>query len=101
MRRQSRAAADLGPFVLEVTSPGVDRPLVKLAHFVRFTGEEARITTREPVEGRRNFRGKLLGVEGDTVRVEQDGVEVRVPHAAIVKANLVFNWARVQKGARS
>lgn len=85
---------------LEVSSPGVDRPLVKLSHFVRFAGEEAKVSLREPLAGRRNFHGKLLGVDGETVRLEQDGTEVRLPHRDIVKANLVFNWARA-RGARS
>jgi len=85
---------------LEVTSPGLDRPLVRPAHFAKYAGEEAKLTTRTPVDGRRNFRGTLLGIDGDVVRLEQDGKEVRIPHADVVKANLVFNWAR-HKAARS
>lgn len=85
---------------LEVTSPGLDRPLVKLAHFAKYAGEEAKLNVHAPIDGRRNFRGKLLGVDGDVVRLEQDGKEVRIPHGDIVKANLVFNWAR-HKAARA
>jgi ribosome maturation factor RimP len=87
-----------GKYRLEVSSPGVDRPLVKLKDFVRFAGETVKMTTRMPIATpageRRKLQGKLLGVSGSDVRLMQDGHEVLVPHAEIVKANLVFDWAR-------
>lgn len=89
-----------GRYRLEVGSPGLDRPLVTLQHFVRFTNEVARITTKQPISGRRNFHGKLLGVEGEAIRLEQDGAEVRIPHVDILKANLVYDWGRA-RAARS
>jgi ribosome maturation factor RimP len=89
-----------GRYRLEVSSPGVDRPLVKLADFARFAGETVKLTTRMPVATpmgeRRKFQGTLLGVSGAQIRMTQDGHEVLVPHAGIVKANLVFDWTRVK-----
>jgi len=79
-----------GHYRLEVSSPGLDRPLVKLADFDRFAGGEAKLETREPIGERRRFHGKVLGTDGTTVRFEQDGTEVRIPHEDVVKAHLVF-----------
>jgi ribosome maturation factor RimP len=78
-----------GAYRLEVGSPGLDRPLLSLADFARFTGESVRVQTRTPVAGRRRFSGKLVGVEDDAVKLEQDGQLVVLPHAEIAKANLV------------
>ncbi len=92
-----------GNYRLEVSSPGVDRPLVKLNDFVRFAGETVKMTTRMPIATpageRRKLQGKLLGITGRDVRLTQDGHEVLVPHAEIVKANLVFDWARLRARA--
>lgn len=57
---------------LEVSSPGLDRPLVKAADFVRFTGERAQLRLRMPLDGRRRFVGVLLGLEQDRVRLQSD-----------------------------
>lgn len=92
-----------GNYRLEVSSPGVDRPLVKLSDFARFAGETVKMTTRMPIATpageRRKLQGKLLGITGSDVRLTQDGHEVLVPHAEIVKANLVFDWARLRARA--
>ena len=74
---------------LEVGSPGLDRPLFSLADFARFAGESVKVQTHAPFAGRRRFSGKLLGTEGDTVQLEQDGQIVALPHAEIAKAHLV------------
>lgn len=87
--------ADVVPesgFSLEVGSPGLDRPLFSLADFARYAGHDAKIQTRAPVEGRRRFSGRLLGVESESVRVVQDGVTVEIPHAEISKAHLVYRF---------
>jgi ribosome maturation factor RimP len=77
-------------YTLEVSSPGIDRPLVRREDFARFAGFEAKIELTSPVEGRRRFRGKLLGVEGDDVRVLVDAAPVALPLAAVVRAKLVL-----------
>ena len=82
-----------GEYTLEVSSPGIDRPLTRLTDFERFAGFEARIETRVPVEGRRRFRGWLRGVEEGTVMLAPDKAAadtVRVPYDAIQKAKLVL-----------
>lgn len=77
------------PYALEVSSPGLDRPLVSEADFVRFAGRRVRVVTREPVEGQRRFRGRLRGLEGAAVVLErEDGVRVAIPRAAIARARL-------------
>ncbi|WP_341679387.1 ribosome maturation factor RimP [Niveibacterium sp. SC-1] len=75
---------------LEVSSPGLDRPLTKLAHFARFAGEQIQFKLRVPAAGsQRNFRGLLRGVEGDDVLVETDAGEQRFAFADIEKARVV------------
>lgn len=87
-----------GHYRLEVSSPGLDRPLVKLADFDRFKGREVRVQTRTALfspgrpDGRKNFRGLLVGVDGENVRIEVDGTEVTFPHAEIAKANVVHRF---------
>lgn len=74
---------------LEVSSPGLDRVLKKPADFERFCGSRATLKVRMPIEGRKNFSGKLLGIEQDMVRIECEGVEVAVQLSNIDKARLV------------
>lgn len=76
-------------YTLEVSSPGVDRPLFTPEHFERFAGERARVNLVAPLDGRRRFDGLILGVDGDDIEFEQDGDKVRLPFADISKANLV------------
>lgn len=79
-----------GAYQLEVSSPGIDRPLVKPADFERFAGFEARIETDDAIEGQRRFRGRLLGLERDDVRLVLPEGERIIPLAAIRKAKLVL-----------
>jgi ribosome maturation factor RimP len=79
-----------GSYRLEVTSPGIDRPLVRQRDFERFAGFEARVETAEPIAGRRRFRGRLMGVEGDDVCLRLPEGEQRIPYAAVKKAKLVL-----------
>lgn len=75
---------------LEISSPGLDRPLFKLADYERFTGQTVKIKLVVGLDGRRNFKGALLGVsDANEVLVEVDGTEFRLPFADIAKANLV------------
>lgn len=79
-----------GRYRLEVSSPGLNRPLVKEADFVRYVGSRAQVKTSVPIEGRRNYAGELQGVESGIVVMKIDGTEYRVPIGLIEKANLVF-----------
>ncbi|MCX7556748.1 ribosome maturation factor RimP [Xanthomonadaceae bacterium JHOS43] len=76
-------------YTLEVSSPGVDRPLFKPAHFARFIGESAKIALEFPQDGRRRFQGRILAVDGDVVTIEQDGQPVALSCSAMQKAKLV------------
>ncbi len=76
-------------YTLEVSSPGVDRPLFSPAHFQRFAGKTIRVKLAVPVNGRRNVIGILKGLEDGTVVVLEEGVEVRLPLEAIGRAQLV------------
>jgi ribosome maturation factor RimP len=77
-----------GSYVLEVSSPGFDRRLRKLVHFERFSGEQAKVELRDAREGRRNFTGRLVGVEGSDVLLEVDGELTRLPFGDIAVARL-------------
>jgi ribosome maturation factor RimP len=77
-------------YTLEVSSPGIDRPLVRLEDYDRFAGFEARIETAAPVDGRKRFRGRLLGRDGERVRLVGDAGEVALPFAVIARAKLVI-----------
>ncbi len=79
-----------GAYRLEVTSPGLDRPLVRRADYERFAGLEARLETELPIEGRRRFRGRLLGLAGDQIRLALPEGEMSIPFDAIKKAKLVL-----------
>jgi len=79
-----------GAYMLEVSSPGIDRPLVRLADYDRFRGKLARVETAQPVEGRRRFRGRLLGTEDGGVKMELDGETFTIAFDDIVKAKLVL-----------
>ena len=77
---------------LEVSSPGLDRPLKKAEDFVRFAGDKVKVQLKEPLSGRRNFTGLLKGIEGDEVLVEIDGETHRLPRAKIKKAHIKYEF---------
>ena len=78
-----------GSYRLEVSSPGLDRPLRTMAHFERFTGHEAKVKLTGPVEGRRNFKGRLCGVENEDILIDVDGRRWTLPLADVAAAHLV------------
>lgn len=85
-------------YTLEVSSPGVDRPLFTAAQFARFAGEQAKVTLKLPQDGRRRLQGRILGVEGDAVRLEVEGpggqlLALEVAIGNVEKARLVPDWA--------
>lgn len=81
-----------GKYTLEVSSPGLDRPLFKPEHFARFVGEVVAIRLLHPLGERRKFKGKILALHEDAVLIDQDGAEVRLPFEEIDKAHLVPQW---------
>jgi ribosome maturation factor RimP len=74
---------------LEVSSPGLDRPLKKLEHFQRYVGHEIQLKTRLPIGNRRNFGGVLTAVEGENIRMTVEGEAVELEFAQVDKARLV------------
>jgi ribosome maturation factor RimP len=79
-------------YVLEVSSPGLTRPLKKPEDFNRFQNRLVKIKLYKPLDGRRNFKGTLLGLEVETVRVEADGQVFEIPLQSIAKANLEIDF---------
>jgi len=87
-----------GSYTLEVSSPGIDRPLTRPKDFARWAGHIARLETAEPVEGRRRFKGTLLGLEGDLVKLRlEDGKEAEVPLSAVSRAKLEMTDALIKE----
>jgi ribosome maturation factor RimP len=80
------------PYALEVSSPGLERPLREPRHFVRSVGEVVRVKTAEPVDGRRVHEGALVSADAEAITVASDGGELRVPYQDIVSARMVFEW---------
>lgn len=78
-------------YVLEVSSPGIDRPLFELAHFERFIGSEVKVRLYAPMAGRRQFQGIVVRVEGESIylAVEGSGQEVEIAYSAIDRANVI------------
>lgn len=94
----SRAAAAIldvedpidSAYTLEVSSPGLDRPLTRLADFDRFAGFEAKVEMQMPVDGRRRFRGRLIGSRDENIVLACEEGEVALPFAEMMKAKLVI-----------
>ena len=91
-----------GEYVLEVSSPGVDRPLTRLKDFSEYEGHEARIELDRLAEGRKRFRGVLAGIEGDqTVGIDLEGEDhtALVPFSWIIEAKLILTDDLMKRGA--
>lgn len=73
---------------LEVSSPGLDRPLVKPADFVRFEDQRVQVRVHAPIDGRKRFTGLLRGLEGEVLKLEMDGVLVDIPLVEVESARL-------------
>lgn len=78
-----------GAYTLEVSSPGIDRPLRTAEHFHRFSGEEVRIRTVEPIDGSRSFKGVLLGISNGRITVDGDAGSLEIPLSNVQRANVV------------
>ena len=107
--RLSRAISEImdavdpiaGEYTLEVSSPGVDRPLTRLKDFANYEGHEARIELDRVAEGRKRFRGVLAGVEGDAIGIDLEGEDstAMIPFEWIVDAKLILTDALMKRGA--
>jgi ribosome maturation factor RimP len=90
-----------GEYVLEVSSPGVDRPLTRLKDFATYEGHEARLELDRMAEGRKRFRGALAGVEDDNVAIDLEGEDhtALIPFAWIIEAKLILTDELMKRGA--
>ena len=90
-----------GEYMLEVSSPGIDRPLTRLKDFVTFEGYEARLELDRLAEGRKRFRGTLAGVEDDHIAIDLEGEEetAMIPFAWVIEAKLVLTDELLKRGA--
>jgi ribosome maturation factor RimP len=90
-----------GPYRLEISSPGIDRPLVRRSDFDRYAGHVAQVEMNVAVDGRKRFRGELLGSEGECVRLRCDGpADVLLPIDDIMEAKLVLTDALISETLR-
>ncbi len=80
---------------LEVSSPGLDRPLTKPGHYERFLGHRVKVRTTEAIEGRRGFTGTLAAIDADQVSVEDEGGVHQIPLAVVHRSNLVPEFSEV------
>jgi ribosome maturation factor RimP len=100
----AEGVAPTGNYRLEVSSPGIERPLITKQDFTRFAGREVRVQSIRPISGRRRFQGVLQGLAAErmpeTVRVSQDGETFEIPLADITKANLVYRFDSAQEKGR-
>ena len=81
-----------GHFVLEVSSPGLDRPIVTDRDFERAVGNDLTVTTYEPIDGGRAHEGKLIGLEKENIVIESEGISIVVPRVKIAKAVLKIDF---------
>jgi len=81
-----------GHYVLEVSSPGIDRPLFTAAQFAGVSGQEVKVLLKAPLDGRRRLRGKLTSVEGEQITLEAEGKTFEFEHALVESARVVPDW---------
>jgi ribosome maturation factor RimP len=104
--RESAALLDVkdpirSQYNLEVSSPGLDRPLFTAAHYQEFEGCIAQVDLFAPLDGRRKFSGPILGADETSVRIEQDGSEVALDLSNVVKARLVPDYEKILAGHKT
>lgn len=89
-------------YELEVSSPGIDRPLTRHKDWTRWAGHVARVELSEAIDGRRRAKGVILGLDGDIARLRLDGgAEIAVPLAAVHRAKLVLTDALIEESAKT
>lgn len=82
-----------GPYTLEVSSPGINRPLKTPEHFMRFIGKRVRVRTHQAINGRRSFLGVLHEVREDKITLTQEGISHQIPFTMIEKSNYEHDWS--------
>ena len=90
-----------GDFELEVSSPGIDRPLTRLTDFARWSGHEAKVELHAPIDGRKRFRGKLLGLENNDVVIQTQDMRIAVAFKQIAEAKLVLTDALIAEDLKA
>lgn len=101
-----------GDYELEVSSPGIDRPLTRIADFARWAGHEAKLELHTPIwsvgesqsdpsKGRKRFRGRLLGLDGQDVTIDTQGQRIAIPFAQIAEAKLVLTDALIAEDLKA
>lgn len=85
------------PYVLEVSSPGLNRPLKKREDFLRFKDHLIRVKTFEAIDKQRQFKGKLVGLKENQIEVERGGSVIRIPLSNVARANLEIDWDQAWK----
>lgn len=86
-----------GQYTLEISSPGLERPLFKPAHYERFSGSDVQVRLKVPVNGRRKFKGRIVSVRDDQVVLDIDGNECSFSFADIERAQVVPDWDALGK----
>jgi ribosome maturation factor RimP len=81
-----------GHYVLEVSSPGLDRPLFTVDQFAKVAGQEVKVLLKAPIEGRRRLRGKIAAVDGERISLEAEGKTFAFEHSAVESARVVPDW---------
>ena len=82
-----------GTYTLEVSSPGINRPLTRPEHFARFVGKRIRVRTRDRIDGRRSFLGTLQEVMENRITLKQEGTQYQIPFSVIEKSNYEHDWS--------
>lgn len=82
-----------GAYTLEVSSPGINRPLKRPADFARYIGKRIRVRSRDMINGRRSFLGQLLEISPDAIAIDQDGARWEIPFSLIEKSNYEHDWS--------
>jgi ribosome maturation factor RimP len=90
-----------GDYELEVSSPGIDRPLTRLTDYARWAGHEAKLELTVPLESRKRFRGKLLGLDGHDIQIEAQGKRFGIPFRQIAEAKLVLTDALIAEDLKA
>jgi ribosome maturation factor RimP len=91
-----------GEYDLEVSSPGIDRPLTRITDYARWAGHEAKLElVAADASGRKRFRGKVLGLDGSEIAIEVDGMRQKFPFKAIAEAKLVLTDALIQEDLKA